>query len=114
MSCDAEATLVERGIRGEEGAWREIYVSTRSRVFGLLCYQIGDRTEALDVLQETYMAAVSALPRFRGEGTLESWLCGIAIRKARDWRKRFFRRKNRVVSIEDHPADVGSRHLDPD
>jgi RNA polymerase sigma-70 factor (ECF subfamily) len=100
MTPTEEESLVERATRGEEAAWRDIYTSTRHRLFALLCYQLGDRTEALDVLQETYLGALGSIGQFRGHGSLESWLCGIALRRARDWKRRFLPRLKRTVSLD--------------
>jgi RNA polymerase sigma-70 factor (ECF subfamily) len=107
--------LAGRAAGGEEAAWREIYTATRQRLFALLCYQVGDRTEALDVLQDTYLAAVRGIGAYRGEASLESWLSGIALRRARDWKRRFLPRWKRTAPLEEGfgVEDVRSRP-DPD
>ena len=53
--------LARRAASGDEDAWREIYTSTREKLFSLLSYHIGNRDEALDVLQETYVGAVKGI-----------------------------------------------------
>ncbi|HEX6811415.1 MAG TPA: sigma factor [Planctomycetota bacterium] len=37
-----------------------------------------DRTAAAEVVQETFLHALRAAPRFRGESTAWTWICGIA------------------------------------
>ena len=96
--------LARRAIDGEESAWREIYTSTRERLFALLCYHIGNRDEALDVLQDVYLAAVKGIDRYRGQGSLESWLAGIALRKARDWKRRLLGRFKKTDTLEGEPV----------
>ena len=96
-----DMALAERAAAGDDAAWREIYTATRERLFSLLVYHIGNRDEALDVLQETYVSAVRGLSGYRGEGSLESWLCGIALRRARDWKRRLLTRFKRTEAIED-------------
>ncbi len=95
--------LAERAANGEDLAWREIYDSTRDRLFALIYYHVGNREEALDILQETYVGAVKGIASFRGTGSLESWLCGIAIRKSRDWKRRVLRKMKMTLSLEDAP-----------
>jgi RNA polymerase sigma-70 factor, ECF subfamily len=79
--------LARAAAGGSEEAWREIYDATCQPLFNFLCYQIGDREAARDVLQETYLRAFQRLDSYRGSGTLLSWLRGIAVRRATDrWR----------------------------
>lgn len=96
--------LARRAAAGENAAWREIYDATRGRIFALLVWHLGDRDEALDVLQDTYVAAVRGIGAYRGGGTLESWIAGIALRRARDWKRRFLKRRKQTDPIEDHPS----------
>lgn len=42
---------------------------------------LGNQGEAEDALQETLLAALDGIERFRGEGTLRAWLLGIARRR---------------------------------
>lgn len=100
--------LARRAAAGENSAWREIYDATRDRLFALVFYHLGDREEALDVLQETYEAAVRGIERYRGEGSLESWLSGIALRRARDWKRRFLRIRKLADPIDESAAPIAA------
>jgi len=100
--------LARRAAEGENAAWREIYDSTREKLFALVVYHVGDREEALDVLQETYASAVRGIRGYRGDGSLESWLCGIALRRARDWRRRAARLFRRTVPLEEKVEAVAA------
>jgi RNA polymerase sigma-70 factor (ECF subfamily) len=46
---------------------------------------VGDRTEAEDLAQETFVAAFKALPTFRAESKFSTWLYRIAANKCKDW-----------------------------
>jgi RNA polymerase sigma-70 factor (ECF subfamily) len=96
--------LARRARDGDEGAWREIYAATRERLFALLSYHVGNRDEALDLLQETYAAAVRGIGAYEGRGSLESWLAGIALRRGRDWKRRFLGRFKNTVTLEGDPS----------
>src|SRR5207302_243059 len=63
------------------------------RLFGLLRYHTGDREEALELVQEVYLHAFQGLASYRGDGPLEAWLAVIAMRRARDWKRRLFRHR---------------------
>ena len=65
----------------------------RQPVFRLARACLGDPDEALDLVQETFVAAHQALPRFDGHRSMKAWISTIAINKCRDWgRKRAVRR----------------------
>src|SRR5262245_55569076 len=91
--------LARRAAAGDEAAWRAIYVATRERLFSLLVYQLGNRDEAVDVLQDTYVSALRGIGRYRGEGTLEAWMAGIAFHQAQSWKRRLLRRRKRIEPL---------------
>jgi len=47
----------------------------------------GDRTAAPDIVQEGFVRAVSQLPGFRGEGSLEGWIWRIVVNAAKNHRR---------------------------
>jgi RNA polymerase sigma-70 factor (ECF subfamily) len=98
-----DLALAARAAGGEEAAWREIYTATRERLFALCAYHLGNRDEALDLVQETYVSAVRGIGSYRGQGSLEAWLVGIAIHKARGFKRRFLGRMKRTDTLEGDP-----------
>jgi len=98
-----DVALARRAQAGDETAWRILYQRTRQRLFALLVYQAGDREEALDVLQEVYLHAFRALRHYRGEGPFEAWLAVMAIRRARDWKRKLVRKKRHAAD----DAEIG-------
>jgi RNA polymerase sigma-70 factor (ECF subfamily) len=67
--------------RGREAA-AELLVAEHGRAIGRLCQALlGSQSEAEDALQETLVAALDGLDKFRGEGTLRAWLSSIARRR---------------------------------
>ena len=108
MSTDLQSdrNLSQRARRGEAAAWRELYDSTCDRLFAFLCYQIGDRDEARDILQETYLHAFRRLEIYRGEAPLEVWLRSIALGRAIDWKRVILRRLKRTAKLDESSARV--------
>lgn len=98
--------LAQRAVGGDDTAWRLIYESTCARLFAILCYQVGDREEASDLLQETYVQACKAIGGYRAEAPLSAWLGAIALRKALDWKRGALQRIKRTVAIEEWTAAV--------
>ena len=71
----------------------------RSDVFRYALRRVGDRAEAEDVAQETLLAALEGLSRFRGTVPVRFWLLGIARRKVADC----LRKRRRVPLAESFP-----------
>ena len=71
--------------RGDERAFRTLYRRHSGRLYRvLLRVMSGSGPDAEDALQETWIRAVAALPRFRWESALGTWLTGISINVARE------------------------------
>jgi RNA polymerase sigma-70 factor, ECF subfamily len=58
-----------------------------------LCAHLVDRDSADDLTQETYLRAVSAIVRFRGDASAKTWLLSIARRVCADAIRRRTRRR---------------------
>jgi RNA polymerase sigma-70 factor (ECF subfamily) len=101
--------LTRRAQQGDAAAWRTLYHSTCDGLFAFLCYQIGDRDEARDILQETYLQALRRLDTYRGEAPLEVWLRSIALGRSLDWKRVILRRLKRTT-----PLDESSGRVEPD
>ncbi len=79
---DLDGELVEAARRGSSQAFERLVGRHQQAVRGFLRRTLGDWSDADDLAQETFVAAWSALGRYRGEASVRSWLCGIAWRKA--------------------------------
>lgn len=83
---DQELAVFSRAHR--EDAYRELLRRYKSGVFRLIVKQIGDTDEALDLTQETFVSAFSALDRYDGDRSFRTWIARIALNKCRDWARR--------------------------
>jgi len=70
----------------------ELYQNYKKDIYCYLQSLTRDYTLSEDLLSETFMKALLALPSFRGESSIKTWLIGIArnvwlqhLRKARHW-----------------------------
>jgi RNA polymerase sigma-70 factor (ECF subfamily) len=98
--------LARRAAARDEAAWRTIYDRTHDRLFALLAYHVGDREAALELLQEVYLHAFRGLERYRGEGPLEAWFAIVAIRRARDWKRKVVRQRKHEPDREEIARDL--------
>ncbi len=104
LQLDRDLTL--RAKQGDPAAWRTLYDTTCDRLFAFLCYQIGDRDEARDILQETYLQAFRRLTIYRGDAPFEVWLRSIALGRSIDWKRVILRRLKRTARLDESSALV--------
>lgn len=81
----AERVLIERVKGGDGAAYMELVGEYRIRLYRKASSLIGDPEDAEDVLQDALMTAYKALPRFRGESGIYTWLYRIVVNKCRDF-----------------------------
>ena len=65
-----------------EVAFAELFATYRQRVFTLCRHLTRSRADAEDVTQEVFVALLRALPSFRGESSLATFIHRIAVRLA--------------------------------
>ena len=93
LSALSDGELAALTIAGRQVAFAEIMHRHRQPVFRLARACSGDADEALDLTQETFVAAHQALSRYDGARPMRAWLSTIVINKCRDHaRKRAVRR----------------------
>lgn len=83
----SEAEFTRRARHGDPGAWETIVSVHREAVFRYAYLQVGDRAEAEDVAQETFLRAYRSSGRYDAARPLRPWLLRIARNVARNrWR----------------------------
>ena len=97
--------LARRVSRGDTDAFNKFYAHHADLVFGFIFHQLnGARTDAEEIWQDTFVAAIRMLPSYQGQGRLLSWLCGIARHKVADyWRRRNVTGGSALTAL---PADL--------
>ena len=73
--------LVARVAAGDDTALRELF-GRHAPMLAVRLRAVLPAGDVEDVLQETFLAVHSGLPRFRGEARLSTWVHRIAIRSA--------------------------------
>ena len=77
-----DRALVERCLRGERPAERELFRRERGRVHGTLYRVLGSNRDMDDLMQEAFFAVFRSLKGFRGEARLSTWIDRIVVRVA--------------------------------
>jgi RNA polymerase sigma-70 factor (ECF subfamily) len=86
MHQGSDRELSERITRdGDEGAFRALYRRHTPSLYPFVLRILGHaEADAEDAVQDTWLKAVRALPRFRWESTFRTWLLGIGLNVARE------------------------------
>ena len=100
-----EAKLVQKLGSGDSAAMEEFYNIYRSRLYTLVLMQV-DQNQAVaeDIVQETFLAALGSLDKFRGDSQLYTWLRSIAFHKLNDYYRRQGRQPKATESSPDFDA----------
>ncbi|MGD9494705.1 MAG: RNA polymerase sigma factor [Armatimonadota bacterium] len=94
--------LVERSLRGDRDPFGAPVAEHRHRVFGFACHMLGDREQAPDAAQETFVKAWVGLDGFDRRRRFEPWLFAIAANVCTD----MLRRRRPALSLDaDEAAD---------
>ena len=88
-----DGELAAQALAGQQAAYAALMLRHRDAVYRLVRANIGDDDEALDVTQNSFIAAFAALARYDGTRPFRLWIARIALNKCHDWaRRRFVRR----------------------
>lgn len=107
-----DQTLARAVTQGDEAAFRTLYRRHTPAMYGLAIRLLGEAgADADDVIQDAWIRAVRALPRFEWRSSLRTWLCGIAVNRVREQVRRRDRRLD-DQRLDDQTA--GSRQPRPE
>lgn len=111
-----DAALVGGVLRGHPGAAAALYDRYASRLRGLLYRVLGPDPELDDVLQDTFVRALEALPRLKDPNALGGWMMGVAVRTAKTRLQRRGRRwwlkflpSDELPEMQFEPVDASVR-----
>ncbi len=99
-----EAELLRSILEGSEDAFRVLVERYQDRLYALAHRVLGNRLDAEEVVQETFLRAFRNLVHFQAGSSLYTWLYRIALNAAVDLSKR--QRRRRHVSLDDGEAPL--------
>jgi RNA polymerase sigma-70 factor (ECF subfamily) len=91
-ASEADRLLIQRIRAGEAEAWQQCINQYEGRLLAYARARLQDRTAAEDIVQETLLGFLKALPNYDDRTPLESWLFSIAAHKLVDFLRRTGRR----------------------
>ncbi len=109
VSAGADRWLASAIAAGDPAAAERLCEDYLPRLHSYVLQRSGlDNDAAVDVAQETILAALRTAQYFRGESTLYTWLCAIARRKVID----YYRRRKRHPESLDNLVENGLAVID--
>jgi RNA polymerase sigma-70 factor (ECF subfamily) len=88
---------------GDRNEFARLVEAFSGQIFRLALKMLQNQQDAEDILQETFIKAYKALPKFEGRSSLSTWLYRIATNEA----LMFLRRKGLDQISVDQPSDNG-------
>jgi RNA polymerase sigma-70 factor, ECF subfamily len=114
LSVEPDRLLVEQARAGDQTAFGELVQLHQHAVYNLSYRMLGERGEAEDAAQETFLRAYSHLDRYDADRPFRTWLLSIASNHCID---RLRKRRLTWLSIEEplppHPA-LSSDEIEPE
>ncbi len=90
MIFDDDEKLIRKALAGQEKAWVKLVKRYEKRIYNYSLRMTGATDEAMDLVQEVFLAVFRNLPNYRGDGVFQAWLFRIASNRCTD----FLRRRN--------------------
>ena len=111
VRSSVEDEFIEKLKAGDAAAFDTLVTRYASDIYALLFRLTENAEEASDLTQETFLSALKAVKKFRGEADLKTWLFRIAINESRN-RFRWWQRRRRVKTVSlDAPCGAGETPL---
>lgn len=88
LAACTDGELAALALGGRQVAYRALMDRHRAGAFRLARHHCGNDDAALDVTQQSFIAAFSALARFDQSRSFVHWLARIVINKSHDWARR--------------------------
>jgi len=95
----SDETLVRQALAGKKSAWVTLVKRYEKNLFNYTMRMVGNRDDAMDLMQDVFVAVFRNLPSFRGDSPFKGWLFKIAHYRCIE----FYRRKRPTQSLDDVP-----------
>jgi RNA polymerase sigma-70 factor (ECF subfamily) len=104
-SSDDDQALVRAAQRGDMGAFEELVVRHRDKIYARAYSMVRNEEEAVDLSQEAWVKGWQRLPQFLGESSFGTWITRIVINLCLDHLRK--QKRQRLESIEAMSEESG-------
>ncbi|WFB35143.1 sigma-70 family RNA polymerase sigma factor [Kiritimatiellota bacterium B12222] len=94
---------LQKARQGDLAAFDYLMAKYQSRIYALLYNMTSNKEDAEDLLQDVFLKAYKALPKFKGNSSFYTWIYRIGVNTAINYVKK--RKRRRGLSLDD--IDMG-------
>ncbi|MDN3651753.1 RNA polymerase sigma factor [Thalassotalea ponticola] len=98
----SEKSLIKLAQRGNKSAWMKLIGQYEKQVYNYALRMVGNRDDALDLMQDIFISVFRNLTTFRGDSQFKTWLYRIAHYRCVE----FYRRHKPTLSLDESPPMV--------
>ena len=95
----SDETLEKQALKGKKSAWVTLVKRYEKNLYNYTLRMVSNPDDALDLMQDVFMAVFRNLASFRGDSPFKGWLFKIAHYRCIE----FYRRKKPTQSLDDAP-----------
>lgn len=119
MDRELENRLIKRVLKGDTEAFSALVTEYQSPVYNLALRMLGNREDAEDIAQESFIKAYNSLSSFKGTASFQSWLLRIVTNTCLDELRKSKNRRTVSLSVENEDEqteelDIADTSLSPD
>jgi len=102
----SDETLVKQALKGKKSAWVTLVKRYDKRVYNYTLRMVSNPADAMDLMQDVFVAVFRNLSTFRGDSPFKGWMFKIAHYRCIE----FYRRKRPTQSLDDVPEQFDESH----
>lgn len=113
MTEVSEKKIIEKVLGGDANAFEELVLKYEKTVYNLALRMVGDRDDASDMTQETFIKAYGSLSSFRGDSKFSVWIYRITTNVCLDFLRSKSRKQQVSLTVSDDDEDAQLDIPDP-
>ncbi|TQV89774.1 RNA polymerase sigma factor [Aliikangiella coralliicola] len=104
--------LIEKALSGSQSSWITLVKRYEGLVYNYCLRMTFNSSDAMDLMQEVFLAVYRNLPAYRGDGKFKGWMMRIAANKTTDFLRA--RGRNPLHRADDVEEDSFHSHHSPE
>ena len=103
--------IVQLAASGNERAFEQLVTMYESAVYNMAMYTVKNHDDALDISQDVFVKLWQALPTFRGECSIKSYIMKLTKNASLDLMRRRSRRQSDSLTVENDKGEEIERDI---
>lgn len=98
----SDKSLISQALKGKESSWVTLVKRYEQGIYNYALRMVNHPADAMDLMQDIFIAVFKSLHTFRGESPFKGWLFKIAHYRCIE----YYRRKRPTQSLDDVPEQI--------